>query len=224
MEAWIAEHLVPLFQNLFNSIGWPGVVIIMALESANIPIPSEITMPLAGWLLTPRALFPWWEAALITGFWGALGCTIGSIASYALGYWGGRPLVVRYGRYILVTEEDVDRFDHWFQRWGDYVSFISRVLPIVRTFISFPGRRFQDPLRQVHRPDLHRFLHLVRGAGPGGLGAGRSVGTNPGHHGPGQIPHCRLDRARPHLLRLASPDRAGAQAGAARVGQRIAAE
>ncbi len=143
MEAWIAEHLVPLFQNLFNSIGWPGVVIIMALESANIPIPSEITMPLAGWLLTPRAVFPWWEAALITGFLGALGCTIGSIASYALGYRGGRPLVVRYGRYILVTEEDVDRFDHWFQRWGDYVSFVSRILPIVRTFISFPAGVFK---------------------------------------------------------------------------------
>ena len=143
MEAWIAEHLVPLFQNLFNSIGWPGVVIIMALESANIPIPSEITMPLAGWLLTPRALFPWWEAALITGLLGAVGCTVGSMASYALGYWGGRPLVVRYGRYILVTEEDVDRFDHWFQRWGDYVSFVSRILPIVRTFISFPAGVFK---------------------------------------------------------------------------------
>lgn len=142
MEAWIAQNIVPALEKLFDTIGWFGVVVIMALESANIPIPSEVTMPLAGWLLVPDTA-TWVQAALITGFFGALGCTIGSMISYGLGYWGGRPLVERYGKYILVDAEDIDRFDHWFQRWGDYVSFFSRLLPVVRTFISFPAGVFK---------------------------------------------------------------------------------
>jgi membrane protein DedA with SNARE-associated domain len=79
------------------------------------------------------------QAFLLGGLWGAVGCTIGSIFSYWLGAWGGRPLVERYGRYILVYEEDLDKADHWFARWGDWTAFLSRLLPIVRTFISFPA-------------------------------------------------------------------------------------
>jgi len=108
---------------------------IMALESANIPIPSEVTMPLAGWLLSATR----WESVWQGGLFGALGCTLGSVISYALGAWGGRPLVKRYGKYILVKEEDLEKADHWFARWGDWAAFISRLLPIVRTFISFPA-------------------------------------------------------------------------------------
>lgn len=134
MEAF--EHqLVAFLDTLLNSIGWAGVVVIMALESANIPIPSEITMPLAGWMLTDTI----WEAAWHGGLFGALGCTIGSVISYALGAYGGRPLLERYGKYIFVHEEDLERADHWFARWGDGAAFISRLLPIVRTFISFPA-------------------------------------------------------------------------------------
>ncbi|MGQ9667748.1 MAG: DedA family protein [Anaerolineae bacterium] len=134
MEAF--EHqLVAFLDTLLNSIGWAGVVVIMALESANIPIPSEITMPLAGWMLTDTI----WEAAWHGGLFGALGCTIGSVISYALGAYGGRPLLERYGKYIFVHEEDLERADRWFARWGDGAAFISRLLPIVRTFISFPA-------------------------------------------------------------------------------------
>jgi membrane protein DedA with SNARE-associated domain len=134
------EHeLVAFLTNLLQTIDWLGVVVIMALESANIPIPSEVTMPLAGWMLVQARGLSASQAIWLGGLWGAVGCTIGSIVSYALGAWGGRPLVERYGRYILVHDEDLARADHWFARWGDWAAFVSRLLPIVRTFISFPA-------------------------------------------------------------------------------------
>jgi membrane protein DedA with SNARE-associated domain len=134
------EHqLVEFLTNLMQSIGWLGVVIIMVLESANIPIPSEVTMPLSGWMLIQARGGSAMQAFLLGGFWGAVGCTLGSVISYALGTWGGRPLVERYGKYILVTREDLEKADRWFGRWGDWAAFISRLLPIVRTFISFPA-------------------------------------------------------------------------------------
>ena len=134
------EHQIVLFlENLFQTIDWAGVVVIMALESANIPIPSEVTMPLSGWLLVEARGGTLWQAGLLGGLWGGVGCTIGSLASYALGAYGGRPLVERYGKYIMVHNSDLERADKWFERWGDWAAFISRLLPIVRTFISFPA-------------------------------------------------------------------------------------
>jgi membrane protein DedA with SNARE-associated domain len=131
--------LVAFLTNLFQTIGWFGVVVIMALESCNIPIPSEVTMPLSGWMLFQAQGLTAWQALLWGGLIGAVGCTIGSIISYAVGAWGGRPLVERYGKYIFVSEEDLTKADRWFARWGDWAAFISRLLPIVRTFISFPA-------------------------------------------------------------------------------------
>jgi membrane protein DedA with SNARE-associated domain len=134
------EHqLVDFLTNLLQTIDWFGVVVIMALESANIPIPSEVTMPLAGWMLVQERGLSAWQAFWLGGLLGAVGCTLGSVISYALGAWGGRPLVQRYGKFILVHEEDLEKADRWFARWGDWASFISRLLPIVRTFISFPA-------------------------------------------------------------------------------------
>ncbi|MBN1658118.1 MAG: DedA family protein [Anaerolineae bacterium] len=138
MEA-LEHQLVEFLTSLFQTIGWGGVVVIMALESANIPIPSEVTMPLSGWMLVQARGLSAWQAVWLGGLWGAVGCTLGSVISYALGAWGGRPLVERYGRYIMVHEEDLEKADRWFGRWGDWAAFISRLLPIVRTFISFPA-------------------------------------------------------------------------------------
>lgn len=136
----VIEHqLVTFLTNLFQAIGWFGVVVIMLLESANIPIPSEVTMPLAGWMLVQAKGMMAWQAVWWGGLWGAVGCTLGSVLSYALGAWGGRPLVERYGKYILVHDEDLEKADRWFARWGDWAAFVSRLLPIVRTFISFPA-------------------------------------------------------------------------------------
>ena len=144
LEELFAEYLVPFLQQLFGTIGWPGVVAIMALESANIPIPSEITMPLAGWLLVPESVTGF-QAFLIGGFWGGLGCLIGSVFSYWLGRRGGRPLVQRYGKYILVSKRDIENFDRWFRRYGLVGNFVARLLPIVRTFVSFPAGVFKEP-------------------------------------------------------------------------------
>ncbi len=145
MEA-IETAVVEFLYSVLNTIGWPGVMLIMALESANIPIPSEVPMPLAGWMLVQAKGLPLWRAILDGGLYGGLGCTIGSIASYLLGMWGGRPFLQRWGRYILVSQHDLEQADRWFARWGDWAVFISRLLPIVRTFISFPAGVARVPL------------------------------------------------------------------------------
>lgn len=137
-HAW-EQAIIEFLTNLFHLIDWAGVVAIMALESANIPIPSEVTMPLAGWLLVEDRGGSWSQAMLLGGLWGAVGCTVGSVLSYALGYFGGRPLVEKYGKYIMIHPDDLERADKWFARWGDWTAFLSRLLPIVRTFISFPA-------------------------------------------------------------------------------------
>jgi membrane protein DedA with SNARE-associated domain len=135
----IEQQIVAFLTQLLQTIGWPGVVAIMTLESCNIPIPSEVTMPLAGWMLVQARGLPAWQAVLMGGLMGAIGCTIGSVISYYLGAWGGRPLIKRYGRWIFVSEGDLAQADRWFVRWGDWAAFVSRLLPIVRTFISFPA-------------------------------------------------------------------------------------
>jgi membrane protein DedA with SNARE-associated domain len=139
MPIWLEQQIVAWLTNLFDIMDWAGVVGIMALESANIPIPSEVTMPLSGWLLVQARGGTAWQAVWEGGLWGGLGCTIGSLLSYALGAWGGRPLLNRYGKYLLISNHDLEVADRWFTRWGDWASFISRLLPIVRTFISFPA-------------------------------------------------------------------------------------
>ncbi len=134
------EHeVVKVLQEILPTIGWAGIVFVMALESANVPIPSEVTMPLAGWMLGLDKGLSAVETVLLAGFIGALGCTLGSVGSYALGAYGGRPFLERYGRDNMVSRHDLEKADEWFGRWGDWASFISRLLPIVRTFISFPA-------------------------------------------------------------------------------------
>lgn len=139
MPVWLEHQIVDFLTNLFQTMGWTGVVGIMALESANIPIPSEVTMPLSGWLLIQAEGGTAIQAALLGGLWGAVGCTIGSLVSYGLGALGGRPLLDRYGKYLMINPHDLEVADRWFARWGDWTAFISRLLPIVRTFISFPA-------------------------------------------------------------------------------------
>jgi len=138
MPVELEQQIVLILTDVLQAIGWGGVAFIMALESANIPIPSEVTMPLGGWLLVQAQGGSALQAFLLGGFWGALGGTIGSIASYALGAFGGRPFLDRYGKYVMISSHDLELADRWFSRWGDAVAFYSRLLPIVRTFISFP--------------------------------------------------------------------------------------
>ena len=132
------DQILGFIYDVYNLLEWPGVVILMAIESACIPLPSELIMPLAGWMLiAERGLGI--GHVLLAGFYGALGCTLGSILAYVVGARGGRPLVERYGRYILLSRHDLELSDRWFQKYGDWVIFISRLLPVVRTFISLPA-------------------------------------------------------------------------------------
>ena len=145
----------------------------MAIESACIPLPSEIIMPLAGWFLVDaRGLGVEW--LLLAAFCGALGNLIGSLIAYAVGAWGGRPLLLRYGRYFLITRHEVEQAERWFARYGDRAVFISRMLPVIRTFISLPAG--------IARMNVWRFSILTFvGSFPWSLGlawAGFLLGEN----------------------------------------------
>ena len=134
----VEEQLVFGLQQFFAAIGWTGVVIAMAIESACIPLPSEVTMPLAGWMLIQARGLSVWNV-LWAGLYGALGCTTGSALTYWVGAKGGRPFLERYGRYVLISVHDIETADRWFSKYGEATAFFSRLLPIVRTFISLPA-------------------------------------------------------------------------------------
>lgn len=137
MEAF--EHQVVLFlQNLIQTIGWAGIVLAMAVESACVPLPSEVTMPLAGWMLIQAKGLSVWHT-FWAGWWGAVGCTIGSVFTYWVGAKGGRPLLEKYGKYVLIRPHDIEVADRWFSKYGEHTAFFSRLLPVVRTFISLPA-------------------------------------------------------------------------------------
>jgi len=120
--------------NTISALGYAGVVILMALESAGFPLPSEIIMPFSGYLvLTGR--FTLFGAALA----GAVGCLVGSLGAYWVSAVGGRQLLERYGRYVLISKHDLALADRWFARWGGAAVFVGRLLPVVRTYISFPA-------------------------------------------------------------------------------------
>ena len=134
----IEQHLLQIISDLYNTIQWPGVILLMSIESACIPIPSELIMPLAGWMLVKaQGLSPLY--CLMGGALGALGNLIGSMVAYGVGAKGGRPFLEKYGRYVLITRHDLDRVDAWFSRHGNISVFISRILPVIRTFISLPA-------------------------------------------------------------------------------------
>jgi len=128
VTAWITVNV--------TNLGYLGIVIMMGIESACIPLPSEVIMPFGGYLVyKDPARFNIW----LMGVAGAAGCVWGSAVAYWAGRYGGRPFVERYGRYILIRHRDLDRADAFFARHGDAAIFISRLLPVVRTFISFPA-------------------------------------------------------------------------------------
>jgi membrane protein DedA with SNARE-associated domain len=141
----IEQALLEFIQSVYSLMQWPGVVALMAIESACIPVPSEIIMPLAGWMLIKEPGLPS-IYNLVAGAYGALGCTIGSVIAYVVGTKGGRPILERYGRYILISRHDLDLADHWFKRNGDWAIFVTRLLPVVRTFISLPAGIARMPL------------------------------------------------------------------------------
>ena len=134
MFAAIEQYIIPVLEEIYRTVGYLGIFFAMAIESACIPLPSEIVLPLAGWMVA-RGEFDFWLAALA----GTFGCTLGSAVAYWVGALGGRPVLLRYGRYVLISPHEIDIADRWFARYGEAVVFFGRLLPVVRTFISFPA-------------------------------------------------------------------------------------
>jgi membrane protein DedA with SNARE-associated domain len=137
----VIEALAVFTTGVISAMGYGGVALLMAIESACIPLPSEIIMPFAGYLVF-RGQFTLQGAAIA----GAVGCLAGSIPAYYLGQYGGRPLIERYGRYVLVSHRELDLADRLFQRHGHWVVFAARLLPVIRTFIAFPAGVARMPM------------------------------------------------------------------------------
>jgi membrane protein DedA with SNARE-associated domain len=131
--------------NLFTTFSYAGIVLAMAIESCCIPLPSELIMPLAGYLAYQDKLNL--GGAVVAG---AVGCVLGSVVAYWIGATGGRSLLLRYGRYVLISHRDAERADAFFARWGDATVFFARLMPIIRTFISLPAG--------IARMDFRKFV------------------------------------------------------------------
>ena len=150
MLAFIDQIVIPFLTSLYGAVGYLGVGAAMAIESAMIPLPSELILPFAGFLVSDvTAVEPLTHGAW--NFWivvtvATLGNTVGSLIAYAIGAWGGRPFLERYGRYLLIRPHEIELADHFFQKYGAATAFFSRLLPIVRTFISFPAGVARMPL------------------------------------------------------------------------------
>ncbi|MBI3921758.1 MAG: DedA family protein [Armatimonadetes bacterium] len=143
--------LAPIFhwiEATISGLGAMGVVMLMAIESANIPLPSEAILPFAGYLVSIGKM-----NFHVAAFAGALGCVVGSVPSYILGFFGGRPFVEKYGKWFLVTRHDLRAADRWVAKYGDVSFFVCRMLPIVRTFISLPAG--------ILRVNLPRFVFFT---------------------------------------------------------------
>ena len=150
MLAFIDQIVIPFLNSLYGAVGYVGVMLAMTIESAMIPLPSELILPYAGFLVSdpsqvePLTHGPWnyWIVVIVA----TVGNTIGSLIAYAIGAWGGRPFLERYGRYLLIRPHEIELAERFFDRYGAATAFVSRLLPIVRTFISFPAGVARMPL------------------------------------------------------------------------------
>jgi membrane protein DedA with SNARE-associated domain len=130
----VIDLIVSFVTGTVSAVGYLGVFVLMTLESACIPIPSEIIMPFSGFLVTTGKLNIWGVTLA-----GALGNLVGAVITYAIGFYGGRPFILKYGKYFFVKEKEVHHAEKFFAKWGDWSVFLSRNLPVIRTFISLPA-------------------------------------------------------------------------------------
>ena len=135
--------IVKFIEHTISTMGPWGVSLLMAIESCNIPLPSEAILPFAGYLVSRGVM-----SIHVAAFAGAIGCVLGSIPSYYIGYFGGRPFVEKHGKWFLISKNDLEIADKWEQKYGNYAFFICRMLPIVRTFISLPAGILKANLKQ----------------------------------------------------------------------------
>ena len=150
MLAFIDQIALPFLQSLYGAVGYLGVMLAMGIESAMIPLPSELILPFAGFMVSdPTQLEPithgrwdFWIVVVVA----TLGNTLGSLIAYAIGAYGGRPFLERWGRYLLIRPHEIEIADRFFRDHGAITVFVGRLLPIVRTFISFPAGVTRMPL------------------------------------------------------------------------------
>ena len=139
-----------LVTQIYSSVGYLGVALWVAIESVIIPIPSELVLPFAGFLvgegtqIEPLTGLPW-NVILVTLF-GTVGATLGALVAYAIGMFGGRPVIERWGRYLGITPDDLDRADDFFARHGEAAAFFGRMVPIIRSLVSFAAGIAHMPL------------------------------------------------------------------------------
>lgn len=150
MTEKIVTVLFHFISSLVAHTGYAGVAILMGIESACIPLPSELIMPFAGYLVFTGTMKLVWVATA-----GAIGCNLGSLIAYEIGCYGGRPLVERYGRWILLSHRELDWADRFFVRWGYLAVLIARMLPVIRTFIALPAGIARMPRGRFH---IYTFL------------------------------------------------------------------
>jgi membrane protein DedA with SNARE-associated domain len=144
------EHILLLLagfiKSVISSLGYPGVAALMGIESACVPLPSEVIMPFAGYLVYAGRF----SSLAVVATLGAIGCNLGSVVAYEVGAYGGRPLIERFGRYILMSRHDLEKSESFFQRYGSMTVFIGRLLPVVRTFIALPAGIARMPRGRFH--------------------------------------------------------------------------
>lgn len=150
MTEKLLTFLVPWITGIISHIGYTGVALLMAIESTCIPLPSEIIMPFAGYLVYTQRFRLFWVATA-----GAIGCNLGSAVAYWIGAYGGRPLVERFGKYILMSHRDLDVTTRFFERYGSITVLVGRLLPVVRTFIALPAGIARMPQGRFH---LYTFI------------------------------------------------------------------
>ncbi|MEP7081970.1 MAG: DedA family protein [Chloroflexota bacterium] len=139
---------------MYDAVGYLGVAAAVALETVVAPIPSEVILPMAGWkvsqsaadasIVEPLTNLPW-NLPLAVAF-ATAGSVLGALVGYAIGAWGGRPILDRWGRYVGIGADDLDRADRWFDRWGGWAVFLGRMVPLVRTFVSYPAGISRMPM------------------------------------------------------------------------------
>lgn len=150
MTEKILGILFIFIKSVIAATSYGGIALLMAIESACIPLPSELIMPFAGYLVHEGTLNLFWVATA-----GAIGCNLGSLVAYEIGHYGGRALVERYGRWILLSRHELDWADRFFSRWGYLAVFVGRLLPVVRTFIALPAGIARMPRGKFH---IYTFL------------------------------------------------------------------
>lgn len=153
MVSKIISALAAFIIAVISQTGYLGVMLLMGIESACIPLPSEVIMPFAGALTVPGVAAQYGHSPL-TLLWvataGALGCNLGSIIAYEIGHYGGRPLVERYGSYIFLGRHELEMADRFFLRFGSAAVLIGRLLPVIRTFIALPAGIAKMPRLRFH--------------------------------------------------------------------------